>query len=480
MSLDSDAAAVGEEIRTRNFTRSDFEEFRERLKEETSLLRYLIENRGLSEREFVAGFELEAWLLDSDGNAHPENEIFLKRLKHGLVVPELAKFNIELNGSPTSLQGKAFSRLHDELGATWTKCVNCAHMLGLNLLQIGILPTIAAEDLQAENMSGLTRFAALNEQVLLRRDNQPFRIDINGVERLRRTHPSVLIESAATSFQVHLQVQPDTAAALYNSAVLASAACVGVATNSPLFLGKQLWMETRIPVFEQSVDVGSDDFKHVTFGSGYVRNSLFEVFEENLTHYDPLIPQVDDVAPGRFAHLRLHNGTVWRWNRPLVGFDYDGVPHLRLEHRVIPAGPSLIDNIANAAFFYGLVLNYAQEIDALTDEIPFEKAKRNFYRAARHGLDAQVYWRHGESVELRELLLTELLPRARLGLLSQKIPEAESHEFLNIVAKRIEERQTGSHWMRAWLQEHGDDHRALVLAYLDRQAEGSPVGQWSL
>lgn len=469
---------MGEEIRTRNFTRSDFEEFRERLREETSLLRYLFENRGLSEREHVAGFELEAWLLDPQGDAYPDNENFLKRVKHGLVVPELAKFNIELNGSPTSLQGRAFSRLHDELGATWTKCLNCARMLGVHLLQIGILPTIAAEDLQAENMSGLTRFAALNEQALLRRDNHPFRIDISGVERLRRTHPSVLMEAAATSFQVHLQVQPNTAADLYNAAVLASAACVGAATNSPLFLGRQLWMETRIPVFEQSVDVGSDAFKHVTFGSGYVRKSLLEVFEENLRHYDPLIPQVDDSPPGRFTHLRLHNGTVWRWNRPLVGFDYDGVPHLRLEHRVIPAGPSLIDNIANAAFFYGLVLNFAREIDALTDEIPFEKAKRSFYRAARHGIDAPVYWRRGESVELRELLLTELLPRARLGLLSQNIPENESHEFLNIIAKRVEERQTGSHWMLRWLQEHGDDHRALVLAYLDRQSEGGPVADW--
>lgn len=471
---------MGEEIRTRNFTRSDFEAFRERLKEETALLHYLFENRGLSDREFVAGFELEAWLLDAHGNAHPENETFLKRLKHGLVVPELAKFNIELNGSPTSLQGKAFSRLQDELGATWTKCVNCAHMLGLNLLQIGILPTISGDDLQAENMSGLTRFAALNEQVLIRRDHQPFLLDIKGMEHLRHTHPSVLTEAAATSFQVHLQVQPAAAAALYNSAVLASAACVGVATNSPMFLGKQLWMETRIPVFEQSVDVGSSDFKHVTFGSGYVKDSLFEVFEENLTNYDPLIPQVDDVAPGRFAHLRLHNGTVWRWNRPLVGFDYDGVPHLRLEHRVIPAGPSLVDNIANAAFFYGLVLNFAGEIDTLTDEIPFEKARRSFYRAARQGLDALVDWRRGESVELRELLLTELLARARLGLLSQNIPETESHEFLNIISKRVEARQTGAHWMRGWLEKHGSDQQALVLAYLERQSEGAPVGEWTL
>lgn len=471
---------MGEEIRTRNFSREDFVAFHEHLEEETSLLGSLFVNRGLSNREHVAGFELEAWLLDKAGRPYPENETFLRSLKHGLVVPELAKFNIEINGSPTSLQGKAFSRLHDELGATWTKCLNCAQMLGVGLLQIGILPTITADDLSDENMSGLTRYAALNEQALEQRGGEPFRIDISGAERLRRIHHSVLLESAATSFQVHLQVQPGTAAALYNASILASSPCVGVSTNSPVFLGKLLWMESRIPVFEQSVDVGSKAFKHVTFGSGYVRDSLFEVFEENLKHYKVLIPQCYDVPSSRFAHLRLHNGTIWRWNRPLVGFDYDGVPHLRLEHRVIPAGPSLVDSIANAAFFYGLALNFAEEAEALTECIPFHKARLNFYRAARHGLDANIHWRHGEVVDLRELVLTELLPRARLGLLSQQIPEVEAHEFLGIIEARVEARQTGAHWIRAWLAEHGRDFQALTLAYMERQRHGIPVHQWSI
>ncbi len=471
---------VGEEIRTRSFAEADFAMFAERLREETALLRYLFENRGLSQREHVAGFELEAWLVDGEGRAHPDNAVFLERLKHGLVVPELAKFNVEINGSPTSLQGKSFSRLHDELRATWTKCVNCARMIDVHLLQIGILPTISVDDLHTGNMSGMTRFAALNEQVLERRGGAPFQIDISGLTRLQRTHPNVLLEAAATSFQVHLQVQPEHAAALYNASLLASAACVGAATNSPMFLGKQLWMETRIPVFEQSVDVGADGFKHVTFGSGYVQQSLFEVFEENLAAYQPLIPQVDDAAPSRFAHLRLHNGTIWRWNRPLVGFDYDGTPHLRLEHRVIPAGPSLIDNIANAAFFYGLVLNFAEEIEALRDEIPFAAAKRNFYRAARHGIDAEVHWRGGEVAHLKDLILRELLPRARLGLLSQNIPESEVQEFLHIVARRVELAQTGAHFMRAWLAKHGAHYERLVLAYLDRQTEGAPVYQWRI
>ena len=471
---------MGEEIRTRTFSEADFASFRQRLTEETSLLRYLFENRGLSQREHVAGFELEAWLVDDAGAARPENAVFLQRLKHGLVVPELAKFNVEINGSPTSLQGKAFSRLHDELRATWTKCVNCAHMLGEHILQVGILPTISIDDLHEGNMSGMTRFAALNEQVLARRGGQPFQVDIRGEERLRRNHPNVLLEAAATSFQVHLQVRPENAGALYNASLLASAACLGAATNSPTFLGRNLWMETRIPVFEQAVNVGSDAYKHVTFGSGYVRESLFEVFEENLTKYEPLIPQVDEVAPSRFAHLRLHNGTVWRWNRPLVGFDYDGVPHLRLEHRVIPAGPSLIDNIANAAFFYGLVLNLADEADTLCEEIPFELAKRNFYRAARHGLNAKVQWRAGESAELKDLLLRELLPRARLGLLRENIPESEVNEFLSIIARRVETEQTGAHWMRAWQDKHGKDFSKLVIAYLQRQTEGAPVHLWQL
>ena len=260
------------------------------------------------------------------------------------------------------------------------------------MLGIGILPTLTDNDLSLDNISSLDRYRALNEQVLRHRQGKTIRLHINGGEHLEVEHKDVMLEAAATSLQIHLQTPQNLAVRYYNASVILSAPLVAVGANAPFMFNRDLWYETRIPVFEQSVDIGgiggaaSGPIHRVTFGSQYARESLFECFNENLEHYPVLLPVSYDSEPEKLNYLRLHNGTIWRWNRPLIGFDADGTPHLRIEHRTMSSAPSIIDNIANIALYYGLVEYYATCIDPPESSLAFTDAKDNFYRAAKTGL----------------------------------------------------------------------------------------------
>ncbi|HSG88727.1 MAG TPA: hypothetical protein VLA56_05920 [Pseudomonadales bacterium] len=472
---------MGQEIDRSEFTAQDVDAFAERLAAETARLARWFSSQRFSRRAFMAGFELEAWLIDDAAQPCAMNENYLRTLGNDLVVPELSQFNVELNGSPTSLQGKAFSRLAEELEHTWAECRACAESLGAHILMTGILPTVPAEALHLGNMSKLSRYAALNERLLAMRHGVPFELRINGRERIRRTHPDVMLEAAATSFQIHLQVRQANAVRLYNAAQVVSAPMVAVSANSPYLFGHDLWDETRIPVFEQAVAAGDGPFQRVTFGQGYVRDSLFELFAENLEHYPVLIPSLRDDSAGSLPHLRFHNGTIWRWNRPLLGFDHDGVPHLRIEHRVVPAGPTVADGIANAAFFYGMVAALAVQDTPIESRLPFAAAKDNFYAAARHGLEAGLRWPGADgSVEVRTLILEELLPLAQRGLAWLGIPDDEIEHYLAIIEGRVQSRVNGACWQRRWVERHGRDFAGLTRAMLERQATGVPVHRWAI
>jgi gamma-glutamyl:cysteine ligase YbdK (ATP-grasp superfamily) len=474
---------MGDEIDRRYFDAEHFSSFRARLDAEQTLLRRLFEQCEFSPRGDVAGFELEAWLVDQTGDPLPENAAFLKALGNPLVVPELATYNVELNGSPTALTGKAFSRLYDELSATWAACQQTARTMGCGLIAIGILPTVREAMLDSAHMSTMQRYHSLNDRVMALRDGRPLAVDIDGEVPLRTSHPDVMLEAATTSFQIHLQCRPQRAARDFNASLVASAPMVAVSANSPFLFGHTLWDETRIPLFEQSVDVGDRFPPRCSFGRGYVHDSLLEIFEENYRDHPILLPAVQDTAPGRFAHVRFHNGTLWRWNRPLIGFDFDGQVHLRIEHRVVPAGPTLKDSIANAAFYYGLIYGLAEWRTPVHEGLPFEKARDNFYSAARYGLNARLLWvdDHGErELGVRQLITDELLPLARRGLQSRSIPDAEIDEFLDVVGARVESSQNGAAWQRRWVAMHGIDLHELVQAYRERQEQGDPVHTWSL
>jgi gamma-glutamyl:cysteine ligase YbdK (ATP-grasp superfamily) len=474
---------MGDEIADRFFAAEDFSTFRARLDEETALLEQLFRHRGFSERGNMAGFELEAWLVDEMGNPAPRNAEYLSALDNPLVVPELASFNIELNGSPTALQGRAFSRLQDELDATLGACRQVAQRMGLGIVTIGILPTVQEAMLRPSFMSKMVRYQSLNDRVIALRDGRPIALRIEGEPDLDSSHSHVMLEAAATSFQIHLQCRADMAVRDFNASMMASAPMVAVSANSPYLFGHTLWDETRIPLFQQSVDVGPQYPPRVTFGNGYVKESLFEIFAENRRDHPILVPAVRDQAPTKFAHVRFHNGTLWRWNRPLIGFDADGQVHVRIEHRVVPAGPTVRDSLANSAFYFGLVRGLGLDATPPETHLPFSVARDNFYSAARYGLNARVCWIvRGTERELsvRSLIVDELLPLARRGLQSRDIPDAEIDTYLGVVAARADSSQNGAAWQRRWVALNGADMHALTCAYRVLQETGAPVHSWPL
>ena len=332
-------------------------------------------------------------------------------------------------------------------------------------------------------MSDMERYRALNEQVFRLRNGMPLHLDIQGRDHLQTIHEDVMLEAAATSFQVHLQVSQQQAVACYNASLLTCAPLVAACANSPGLFGRDLWDETRIPLFEQSVRVRGGEGQsrrpvRVWFGSGFARESLFELFEENAQAFPTLLPEVRDVEQPHngFFHLRLHNGTLWRWVRPLIGFG-GGRWHLRLEQRVIPAGPTVADNIANAAFYYGMVEALQAQSAWPVDD--FDTVKTDFYRAAKAGLDAHIHWR-GRKTDIRQLVLDELLPAAEAGLHRLAIDEADIRHYLGIIHARVESGQTGAAWQRAWRKKHGGASAALTLAYYQQQETGAPVHEWQV
>jgi hypothetical protein len=351
---------------------------------------------------------------------------------------------------------------------------------------VGILPTVENEMLNLANMSSMERYRALNREVIRQRHGKPVTLDIKGEEHLHVTHRDVMLESAATSFQIHLQVAPQEAVRLFNASMIISAPMVALSANSPFLFGKNLWHETRIPLFEQAVAVGGYEgavfgpIHRVSFGSGYVRDSLYECFVENVQHYPVMLPVDLSTAKQPLAHLRLHNGTIWRWNRPLIGFNTKGEPHLRIEHRVVPAGPTVIDAIATAAFFYGLVNAMASLPEAPEKQLAFEYARDNFYEAARFGLGAHVRWLDGKRLSIRELILKQLLPMAEEGLQQHGVASADIKDYLAIIYERVTKRQNGAEWQRAFVHKHGRDMKALLAAYIERQNAGEPVHEWTL
>lgn len=471
---------MGQEIDASRFSQADFDTFGLRLREETALLESWFRDGAFASTRKVGGFELEACLVGADMGPAPIVEPFLERLADPLVVPELATFNAEINGTPQPLEGDALSRLAAELEATWQRCTQAAAGLDARLAMIGILPTLHPEHLDMAHMSPLKRYRALNEQILHLRRGRPLTLEIQGRDRLCLHPRDVMTESAATSFQIHLKVSADEAARVYNWSKVLAAPMVAISANSPFLFGRDLWEESRIPLFEQAVSVGGSFFsERVTLGLRYV-DSIIECFQANLARFPPLLPQVMDEPPERLAHLRLHNGTIWRWNRPLIGFDDSGAPHLRIEHRVVPAGPSVADCIANAAFYFGAVESLAGTGEHPVAGLTFAAAKSNFYGAARDGLAVEVEWLNGDRAALRQVLMDDLLPRARQGLLALDIDASEADLWLGIIEGRLRTKQTGAAWQRAWVERRGADLADLTAAYLERQQSGQPVHEWTL
>lgn len=479
---------MGSNIGRSFFSEADFCRFRENLRKETGILMDWFSSGIFESSGEMCGFELEGWLVNENYTPAPENEDFLEKVGSSLVVAELSKYNFEINTNPHPFDKNLPDHLHQELATTWDSCFKNAEAIGCKVLMIGILPTIENKMLTLEHISPLRRYAALNREILRSRKRKPLKIHIEGErETLDITHHDVMAEAATTSLQIHLQVPSETAGRQYNIAQILSAPMVALTANSPFLFGKELWHETRIPLFEQAVKLPSFRDKtgriisRVTFGSGYVRNSLREIFLENLNGFPVLLPDTFDEDFNRLSHLRLHNGTIWRWNRPLIGLDKSGAPHLRIEHRVPSAGPSIPDITANILFFYGTMYHLLEQEKPPEQEISFESARKNFYLAAKEGLDARIVWRKGHLVPMRELLLEELLPGAGSFLRKKGIdPHQIRNNLDEILRQRVITGRTGAAWQKEYINRHGPLFREMTHAYHEHQNQQIPVHTWKI
>ena len=498
---------MGQEITHSHFKKIDFERYRSRMDAELDWVKRWFVNQSEQLAETSAtqnclepltiGFEMEVCLIDAKGEPASINEIFLQRLENSPIFSqiseELAQFNIELNSSVFTLTGRVLHNLEQELTQLWELCNEVARSLDCTMLMVGSLPSLQEQHLELDNMSHMTRYEALNEQVLKGRQGRAIELDIQGSETLKTRHYDVMLESVATSFQLHLQMPLSRSVRFYNAAIILSAPIVAMSANSPFLFGKALWCETRIPVFEQAVSVGGfagaafGPIKRVGFGSGYASQSLLECFQENIDHYPVLLPELFDSPVAELAHLRLHNGTIWRWNRPLISYsetaradNHEPIReyHVRLEHRVIPAGPTIVDSIANAAFFYGAITALANQYVIPELQIPFVQAKENFYLAAKQGLKGRVIWQSGKSIPIKALLLDYLLPMAKDGLNQLGVTREDIDYYLGIIEQRVLSGQNGAAWQRSYVEKYGKDMQALTLAYLHHQQSGKPVHEW--
>ena len=471
---------MGQEISNNQYEPKDFQQYRQRLIRETDLLINYIKNDQFSHKLDVGGFELEAWLVDDNGSPAPVNERFLEVLDNPMVVHELAAFNFEINVHERNLSNDALSQFKSDLTAVWDSCCSTAQTINSDCVAIGVLPSVRDSDLNLQNISDSKRYLALNEQVLEHRGGKPIQLDIKGTDHLLTSHYDVMLEAAATSLQIHLQIPIDIATRAFNASTLISGPMVAVSANSPYVFGNDLWDESRIPLFEQSVFIGDSTYRRVNFGQNYLKNSISELFVQNLEDFSILLPNLFDSEPDQFKHLQLHNGTIWRWNRPLIGFDSSGKPHLRIEHRIVSSGPTITDIIANAAFYWGLISGIIKSEISPESVIDFDRAKENFYRAARYGLGSKLNWRDGRILDVKEILVNELIPLAKKGLGYLNIDSTDINYYLDIIEARVMSDQNGAIWQRKWVKKFGHDMDELTRSYIENQRMGHPVHSWKI
>jgi len=485
------------------FDEEEFTRFGQRLTQSLQALEHVVEQPGFGEGPLSIGAELELSIINSQGQAYPINRTLLNCAQDAHLQLELDRFNLEYNLSPVALAGHPFSHLRAQLANAIQSLEQCAHGLGGRIVPIGILPTLCAEELDSSVMSDLPRYRALSTGLRRLRDG-PFFIHINGPEPLTVTCSDVTLEGATTSFQIHLRVNPQDFAHVYNAAQLVTPVVLALSANSPIFLQHRLWEETRVALFKQAIDsrkLQEGDWQppaRVSFGHGWVRRGAYELFAEAVALHPPLLPVMSLEDPmecvrrgqlPQLEELRLHQGTVWRWNRAIYDASADG--HVRVELRALPSGPTPIDMAANAAFFVGLTLGMRHHIVEILHQFPFEYAHRNFYRSAEYGMEAMLVWPNVKTHGLREIsvcaLARELLPVAEQGLEEFGVDKKEIQTMLNVIRDRLDARMNGARWQLHRLEQYerrGDDRPTalthMLEDYLRASHTGAPVSQWSL
>jgi CBS domain-containing protein len=490
---------MGEQNVKLNSDEATHQAFMKSLLGEVHALEHMLESGLIESGVRRIGAEQEMFLIDKAHKPALKALEILDEIGDDRFTHELGLFNLEANLSPHRLGGKCLSLMEAETQEIYRRARKTAARFDCDIALVGILPTLTMDNLGLESMVPTPRYYALNDAIRALRGDE-FHFTINGIDQLSVKHDNVMLEACNTSFQVHFQVSPENFARNYNIAQVVTAPLLAAAVNSPILLGKRLWHETRIAVFEYSIDTRSKIHQErglkprVHFGDRWLDESVTEIFKEDIARFrivlttdteeDPMGMIEQGTMPSLNA-LRLHNGTVYRWNRPCYGV-HDNVPHLRIENRVIPSGPTVLDEVANAAFFFGMMAGMIEQVKDIREHMIFADVKSNFLAAARDGIRAQMNWFNDTHLPAKELVLEQLLPLAREGLQEAGIDGDDIDRYLGVLHDRVSMRRTGARWALESLETMGDEGtqdqrlRCIVSSMVDQQASGKPICQWEL
>jgi gamma-glutamyl:cysteine ligase YbdK (ATP-grasp superfamily) len=491
---------MGEDVAKLTFNREDRRIYRDKLRLGLDVFARMLTESKFDFKRPLTGLEIEFNLVDANHDPAMRNAEVLNRIANDDFQTELGQFNIEINVRPRSLAGHAVEDLEAELRASLNDAEGRSRAIDAHIVMIGILPTLTPEHLTADSISANPRYALINEQIFAAR-GEDMHIGIDGHDRLSMYADSIAPESACTSVQFHLQVSPQDYANYWNAAQCLAGVQVALGANSPFLFGKELWRETRIALFEQATDTRPPELKaqgvrpRVWFGERWI-TSVFDQFEENVLYFPALLPICDDEDPAavlgrgdtpRLAELRRHNGTIYRWNRPVYDV-FRGSPHLRVENRVLPAGPTVVDILANGAFYYGLVRVLAEQDRPVWSQMSFVAAEDNFNAGARTGIGATLYWPGAGEVPATELVLRRLLPLAHEGLARWGVDTAVSDRLLGIIEGRCVAHQNGAEWQARTFHRIDDEQqpldrrdslREMLARYVEHMHSNEPVHTWS-
>ncbi|MDQ3403261.1 MAG: glutamate-cysteine ligase family protein [Actinomycetota bacterium] len=491
---------MGKDVESREFTPADRQRFRQKVRRNLDVFAQMLAEAKFDADRPMAGLEIELNLVDDAGDPSMRNAEVLAAISDPVFQTELGRFNIEINVPPAQLDPDGLATFEKMVRAALNAAETKAAKVAAHIVMVGILPTLRRAHIGPGTLSSNSRYALLNEQVLAAR-GEDLEINIGGVERLVVTADSIAPESACTSVQYHLQVAPEDFARFWNASQVIAGVQVALGANSPFLFGKHLWAETRIALFEQATDTRPDELKaqgvrpRVWFGDRWI-TSIFDLFEENAQYYSGLLPLTDDEDPvevlargdiPELHELRLHNGTIYRWNRPIYDV-VNGRPHLRVENRVLPAGPSVVDIVANGAFYFGLVRALADQDRPLWTQMSFAAAEDNFHAAARAGIDARVYWPGVGEVPVIELVLRRLLPLAHEGLTAWGVAAEDRDRLLGVIEQRCLTGRNGATWqvetVRALEESRSvsreDALREMTRRYAEYMNGNEPVHTWPL
>ena len=487
---------MGEEVDAQEFSRADRTRHREKVRRCLDVFERMLGESAFDTDDPMTGLEVELNLVDEAGDPALKNAEALAAIADPAFQTELGQFNIEINVEPAKLRERGLTTFEESLRHSLNDAEAKSSEVGAHLVMIGILPTLQPGHMGPQSISANPRYRLLSEQILQAR-GEDITISITGPdERLDTTSDSILPEAACTSTQFHVQTSPDDFPEYWNASQVIAGVQLALGANAPYLLGKQLWRETRIPLFEQATDTRSEELKvqgvrpRVWFGERWI-TSVFDLFEENVRYFPALLPITDDEDPmavldsggvPQLHELRLHNGTIYRWNRPVYDIS-SGVPHLRVENRLLAAGPTVADLMANAAFYFGLVRALAENERPLWTQMSFSAAEENFHVAAQRGIDAQLYWPGIGQVGATELVLRRLLPLAHAGLEAWGVDADERDRLLGIIEQRCLTGTNGAEWFVAKMagragQDRYDALREVLEEYRTNMHTNEPVHTW--